>query len=622
MRPKLNMVCSQKLTGVYSYHCNRVANKMDQEKTKELKIILSKKANTLRIIFPKKISKIILKRKAKVLQINPQKEVKVLKIILKKKETCSNRESINRTEIERINKAKFAKNNKALNAKDEAEKLPKIIIRGKELGSGSFGDVYELHNDKNYVLKVLNEKELGFSEANGKALEEFEKAEKLRGIIENYIKNYNFAGAQGLENVVAPVLLKEGVLYNRNVRKKKMVLKNKLILPKAEGEDGDKSIFGNPKDGGQPILIYRNKVGSEHFAIKSRRMALSIALQKAMMLRALNNGGYANIDTKLENIMISKDGKVSMIDIGSIVKHGSKDYLFTEQTVAPELWKSNGSVNSQADVFSDAIDRPYVLFGNIAERYIPTFPKMNKKDISLLKGVVTSKYIRKYTSRFGRKKKTFEEIGVPLSWKFMSYEKIAEEDLERNVKNKIKEYENEHFDKPTFPEYFTNAQKMRYMYYHLGFLRIQDEIKKENVNITKEIEENKKIPDKDKQIKIEKKFIKIYPPEVLDSLAKLQALSTEPNPGRRIDEEIVEKVLLHLMMSANQWEKGIYRIKGIKITPGSMSDEILPKNRSSSKENFIQNQNLSSCVQKFRLNIGKHMQNRIQKIRLKIRVVI
>ena len=135
-----------------------------------------------------------------MLQINPQKEVKALKIILKKKETCSNRESINRTEIERINKAKFAKNNKALNAKDEAEKLPEFIIRGKELGSGSFGEVYELHNGKNYVLKVLNEKELGFSEANGKALEEFEKAEKLRGIIENYIKNYNFAGEQGLED--------------------------------------------------------------------------------------------------------------------------------------------------------------------------------------------------------------------------------------------------------------------------------------------------------------------------------------------------------------------------------------------------------------------------------------
>ena len=50
---------------------------------------------------------------------------------------------------------------------------------------------------------------------------------------------------------------------------------------------------------------------------------------------------------------------------------------------------------------------------------------------------------------------------------------------------------------------------------------------------------------------------------MLDSLAKLQALSTEPNPGRRIDEEIVEKVLLHFMMADNISGKGIYRIKGI-----------------------------------------------------------
>ena len=62
-------------------------------------------------------------------------------------------------------------------------------------------------------------------------------------------------------------------------------------------------------------------------------MALSIALQKAMILRALNEAGYASIDTKIENIMISdhKDNnsdkicKVWMIDVGSIVKHGDKD---------------------------------------------------------------------------------------------------------------------------------------------------------------------------------------------------------------------------------------------------------------------------------------------------------
>jgi hypothetical protein len=47
----------------------------------------------------------------------------------------------------------------------------------------------------------------------------------------------------------------------------------------------------------------------------------------------LNEAGYANIDTKIENIMISdhKDNnsdkicKVWMIDVGSIVKHGDKD---------------------------------------------------------------------------------------------------------------------------------------------------------------------------------------------------------------------------------------------------------------------------------------------------------
>ena len=200
------------------------------------------------------------------------------------------------------------------------------------------------------------------------------------------------------------MLLKEEVLSNGNVRK------NKLIIPKAEGKDGDKSIFGNPKNGEPPISIYRSKVGSEHFTIKSRRMVLSIALQKAIILRALNDGGHANIDTKLENIIISKDGKVSMIDIGSIVKHGSRDYLFTEQTVAPELWGSNGCVNSQSDVFSYAVDRPYILFGDIAERYIPTFPKMNKNDISRLKKVVTRNYIQKYMSKFGHEEKHSKKL--------------------------------------------------------------------------------------------------------------------------------------------------------------------------------------------------------------------
>ena len=115
------------------------------------------------------------------------------------------------------------------------------------------------------------------------------------------------------------------------------------------------------------------------------------------------------------------------------------------------------------------------------------------------------------------------------------------------------------------------------MYYHLGFLEIQRETGE------------------------------IYPPEVLDSLAKLQALSTEPNPNIRIDEKIVERVLLNLMLSIDQWkEPGVYRIEGEKITPGSMTDEILPKNKSVNKENIQQNNK----------NRGNRIQDGIREIRL------
>ena len=115
---------------------------------------------------------------------------------------------------------------------------------------------------------------------------------------------------------------------------------------------------------------------------------------------------------------------------------------------------------------------------------------------------------------------------------------------------------------------------MRYMYYHLGFL------------------------------KIKKETGEIYPPEILDSLAKLQALSTEPDPKKRISERVVDDVLLNLMESIDQCGNGIYRIEGEKITPGSMTDEILPKNKPI-KENVIQNKDRSN-----------RMQNGIREIRL------
>lgn len=430
-------------------------------------------------------------------------------------------------EAKRINKVKFARNNKALNAKDKAENFRGNIRKGKELGKGGLGAVYELDNDKDYVVKVPHAKNRNaLFNANIDAKEEFQKAEKLRGIIENYIKDYNFAGAQGLENAAAPVQIIKGQgIYGRT---------NELVMPKAEGKDGDKFIFGDPEKGKAPIGIYGNKVGYNNFTITSRRAALSIALQKAMILRALNDGGYANIDTKLENIMISEDGKVSMIDLGSIEKQGNEINVYTSITRAPEV-DFDKPAGPKADVFSDAIDRPYVLFGSIANKYLPRF-----QDHAEL---------------------------------FIRCEGVTD----RNVLAKKREYLKSGFKEPTFPEYFTNAQKMRYMYYHLGFLKIQKETGE------------------------------IYPPEVLDSLAKLQALSTEPDPEKRISERVVEDVLLNLMASIDQWkEPGVYRIEGEKITPGSMTDEILPKNKSVNKENIQQNNK----------NRGNRIQDGIREIRL------
>lgn len=67
------------------------------------------------------------------------------------------------------------------------------------LGKGGLGAIYELRKDKDYVVKVPHAKNYGeLRRANIKASEEFEKGEKLREKIENYIKDYNFAGAQVL----------------------------------------------------------------------------------------------------------------------------------------------------------------------------------------------------------------------------------------------------------------------------------------------------------------------------------------------------------------------------------------------------------------------------------------
>ena len=194
-------------------------------------------------------------------------------------------------------------------------------------------DNEEEYESKFSKIKCYNE----LMKINKEVEEEYEKAEKLREIILNYIEDYNFSGAQALENTAAPVLIVEKqTLYGP--------LKG-LLIPKAKGKNGENLIFGVPKKGELPSGIYGNKLGDKGFTVKSRRKALLIALQKAMVLRALNNGGYANIDTKLSNIMISEEGVVAMIDIGSIVKHGEKIKVYTVFHFVMNFVKNLGQYN-------------------------------------------------------------------------------------------------------------------------------------------------------------------------------------------------------------------------------------------------------------------------------------
>lgn len=264
-------------------------------------------------------------------------------------------------------------------------------------------------------------------------LSEQKKADSLRGEIERAINDGDFASAQALNNVVAPVKVFQ---IDKNGLKA-------VLMRKADGNDGVDAINDGKIDGYNGVVSLKEeelnnkksdsrKLKKYHY-VSDRKVALSIARQKAMLLRGLHECGYVNIDTKLENIMVSKNGVVSMIDVGSIVKVGGKDgsaFIYTEETVAPEVLSKDYKAHPKADVFSDAIDRPLILFGQVADKY------------------------------FDGKSHNFRNPKKAAAF----------------VKKGLKEYKKLGFDLPKFPENFTDAQKARYIYYHLGFKKIQKEL--------------------------------------------------------------------------------------------------------------------------------------------------
>ena len=419
------------------------------------------------------------------------------------------------------------------------EKDIKLVNRKTKIGEGGFGNILDVKvkDNKNVNVNIVAKVPVDYgkkltkdrvAKINKNVLGEQRKANNLRREIKKAIVNGDLANAQALNNVVVPFKVFQ---VGENGLKA-------LLMRKADGNDGIKAINDGKIEGYSRGISLKEeeldnkksdscKLKKYHY-VDDRKVALSIARQKAMLLRGLHECGYVNIDTKLENVMISKNGVVSMIDVGSIVKVGEKDdfaFSYTKETVAPEVLNDGYEAHPKSDVFSDAVDRPYILFGQVADKY------------------------------FGRKShNNFGSLKMDATF----------------VKNGLKEYKKLGFDLPKFPENFTNAQKARYIYYHLGFKKIQKEL-------VDTIKENAKTRQQVKKAEIVEKDI--YPDEVLHSLALLQTYATDPDPRFRISDREVEEILLNLEMTSDLWNSGQFRIKDRNITLYSLVDRILPKNK-------------------------------------------
>ena len=418
------------------------------------------------------------------------------------------------------------------------EKDIKLVNRKTKIGEGGFGNILDVKvkDNKNVNVNIVAKVPVDYgkkltkdrvAKINKNVLGEQRKANNLRREIKKAIVNGDLANAQALNNVVVPFKVFQ---VGENGLKA-------LLMRKVDGKAGIDAICNGEIDRYNGVVSLKderlnNKKSDsrkleEYNYADDRKIALSIARQKAMLLRGLHESGYVNIDTKLENVMISNNGVVSMIDVGSIVKVGKKEDFSsncTKETVAPEVLQEGYEADAKSDVFSDAIDRPLILFGQVAEKY---FDGSNKK----LKSIKSTAY---------------------------------------SLQNKLKEYKKLGFDLPKFPENFTDARKMRYMYYHLGFKKIQKEL-------VDTLGKNAKTRLQSKKAEMVEK--NIYPDEVLHSLALLQTYATEPDPRFRISDREVEEILLNLEMTSDLWNSGQFRIKDRYITLYSLVDRILPKNR-------------------------------------------
>jgi serine/threonine protein kinase len=284
--------------------------------------------------------------------------------------------------------------------------------------------------------------------------------------------------------------------------------KHAMLMMKVDGKDGSNAILGNKSKSVKPIEGYDTEisVGNEkYYCVTDPKISLDIAFQKIFALRGLHDVGLVYGDVKIENVMIQKENDkytVRLIDMGSITRKGSANFTSTKSTAAPEGFvgdKQNKKyrTNPKFDVFANAVDLPYIFFGEVAKKHLQkryelkespsgkimaSFNRIKNKASHLekwdwLKTLFMFIFKKKEYEEYKKLNSIFEKRGrfkdrFFLGDIFSAYEYADDRDVEET----LREYEHNGFTKPNFsfpnfPENMTNAQKMRYMHWHLGFLK-------------------------------------------------------------------------------------------------------------------------------------------------------
>jgi len=256
------------------------------------------------------------------------------------------------------------------------------------LGKGSFGTVYDAEvtqlgnvdqdkeeNNIKYAVKVPTQR------IDNDGLEDIEKSKLLIKKMLNFTRRTSACATLQTLELMVPVLGKVDVYLSN-------YCSDAMLMMKVNGQDGSGAIFGykvqkldEKEEYIEPIEGYNVKVcvdGGEYYCVADPKISLDIAFQKIFALRGLHDVGLVCGDVKLANVMIQKENDkytVRLIDIGSITRKGSANFTFTKSTAAPEGFvggKQNKKyrTNPKFDVFANAVDLPYIFFGEVAKKHL------------------------------------------------------------------------------------------------------------------------------------------------------------------------------------------------------------------------------------------------------------